>query len=113
MTKILSLNGQPNTQSVKATIGTLYNYHLDIEGGKHTVWNILLRKQIQDFQNKNGLKIRNILEQVHSVQKEYLQFEGEKVKMENNKPVLIEGKSEEDLNQKWDALMQTEINILI
>lgn len=113
MTKLLNLNGHPTLQALQVPAGQLYNYHIEIESGKHTIWNLLLKKQITEFRNANGLVLSGILREAKEIEKEFLEFENGKIKMVDNKPVLLEGKTEEEMNKKWNELMNRPVKMIV
>lgn len=92
----------------------LYTYHVEIQNLQKSVLGLLLRNKVQEFYKNNGLKIDLLSQGTLRIQKEHLVFENEQIKRNEDKtPVLIEGKTNEDLQKAYDELMQKETTIII
>lgn len=87
--------------------GQLFSYHNEIQEWIHTgsVLCVFNRSRINDFYKEYGLRLNTLFKEVSQHQELFYQMEGEgekrTVKREEGKPLLAEGKTQEDANEAW------------
>jgi len=85
--------------------GTILSYHRDIQTFNPTIA-FLLRSKIQEFYKEYGIRIQTIEKFINGLQHEYFVIEENQIKMEDKKPVMKEGKSQDEFNTKLAAYLQ-------
>lgn len=91
--------------------GTIYNYHLEIQQWQK-IGSVLLhfhRSKIQEFYKEYTSRLEKIFKEVTQVQDQHFEYEGDKVKEVDGKPVYKEGKTEEDFNTAMHELMSQQV----
>lgn len=94
--------------------GQVYAYHREI-----TAWNqsgsvlaYFNRSRIADFYKEYGIRVNKILDEISKVQKEFYEFENDKMKLDKEgKPILLKDKLEQDANDRFDELMNQEVAV--
>lgn len=91
--------------------GALYNYDTEIQEWIRTgsVHAMAQAGFIQAFYQLWGPRITEILKEVTAIQKEWMEYEGERIKRTEGRPVFKEGKTKEEFNVAWEALMNQEV----
>lgn len=91
--------------------GVLYNYDTEIQEWIRTgsVLAMAHASFIRGFYQLWAPRIKEILEEVTAIQKEYMQYDGDLIKRLDGQPVFIEGKTKEQFNLAWNALMNQEV----
>lgn len=70
--------------------------------------------KIKEFYGKNGIRINTTLERLTDLNKEFFQYDGEALKMgEDRKPLLLPDKKMEDFDKHLKEIMEKEINIIL
>lgn len=70
--------------------------------------------KITEFYKKNGIRINTTLERLTDLNKEFFQYDGEMLKMgEDKKPLLLPDKKMEDFDRQLKEIMEKEINIIL
>lgn len=92
----------------------LISYHQEIQGMK---WSILYQfnaSKIKEFYNRNGIRITTTLEKLHDLNKKYFEYDGEKLKMgEDKKPVLLPDLNMGEFEKELATIMEQEISIIV
>lgn len=74
---------------------------------------LLLMDRIAEFYKKNGDAINKVRADVDKVQREYLEYDGDTIKMTDGKPVFIKGKPEKNLNEEFKKIMSVKVKVEI
>jgi len=110
------------------TYAKLLEYHRDLGKIQGTIFELLNRSKINDFHKKNFARIETIDKKVTELQKEYFVVENGKIKFSKQpiaqkfldkllfrktvfteQPIMQEGKTLKEYQEKFSALMQTEV----
>lgn len=88
--------------------GQLYSYHRQIEQWKkeHNVLVELNKGRIRDFYKENAIHLEAVEESILKLKQEYFVIEDERIKMDGDKYVFLEGKTEYSFDENWKALMK-------
>jgi hypothetical protein len=98
---------------------TLLAMHEEIQQMQNSVLGLFIRSKINDFYKNNGLRIDTFYKERKKLQLEYFEIEedGERIKKEGEgkdaKPLMKEGKDRKEFDEKFEALMDKELNIKI
>lgn len=92
----------------------MYSYHLELQGLRGTVHELLNRKKIQQFYTDNGLRINSLMSVLDTLRLKYYQVneKGETLFVDN-KPVFKEGMKEEDFLTEHNDIMRNQTVIVL
>jgi len=99
---------------MNATNRTLLILHKEAQQMQSTLNGLFQRSKLKQFYNDNGLRIETIHGKMRKLQSEYFVVENEQIKKDkDNQPVLLEGKDKKEFDEKFETLMNEEVNIKI
>lgn len=92
----------------------LISYHQEIQGMKGSILYQFHASKIKEFYNKNLIRINTTLEKLHALNQKYFQYDGDKLKMgEDKKPLIQPDFKMDDFDRELNEIMEQEINIVI
>lgn len=92
----------------------LISYHQEIQGMKGSILYQFNAPKIKEFYNRNGIRVTTTIEKLHDLNKKYFVYEGEKLKVgEDKKPILLPDFNREDFDKELAAIMEQEVNIIL
>lgn len=96
------------------TVGEMFNYNMEVNQLSHGVLGILLRSKIRQFWNDNRIRIESYADRLESLQREYLEFDGDEIKKDKDgNPVLLDKSKSEEYDEKFKAFLNQQTVIRI
>ncbi len=87
----------------------LWNYHRELSSYSGSILEVFHRQKIKDFYRHNKIKIESIEKSLMDMQLKYFVYEEGQQKLEDGKPVLVEGLTLQDYTKEFND----ELNVLI
>ncbi len=104
-------------QAQNTTNNRLLTWHNEIQSLNGSIVAKFLHSKIREFYNNNGVRINSLQDKRSELTKKYFVIEDDKLKTEgdgeNAKPVLIEGKTNEDFENELKELMEKEVAVYL
>jgi len=94
----------------------LLNLHRDGQQMIHEpkLGDLFHKNKVKQFYNDNGLRIQTIHDKMRKLQSEYFVVENEQIKKDKDgQPIPLEGKDKKEFDEKFEKLMDEEVNIKI
>lgn len=102
---------------MNATNKTLLLMHQEIQKMQGSVNGLFHKGKIKQFYNDNGLRIDTLQEKMRKLQSSFFVIENEQIKKEgegkDSQPVLQEGKDRKEFDEKFEKLMNEEVQIKV
>jgi hypothetical protein len=93
--------------------GQIINFHNEITDwiNKGSVLAYFNRSRIQDFYKEYNTRIQKIQKEINDLRDSYYVVEDGKIKIaEDGKPIMLEGKTNEEANQSFQDLMNQDVS---
>lgn len=102
---------------IQAKNSNLFAYHNEIEGWKGSALEHLLKGRIDNFYNKNKLRIDSLNRRLRGLQEKYFVIENEEVKIDpdpekKGAPLMLEGMLYENYMTDFKELMNQDVQII-
>jgi hypothetical protein len=97
------------------TNADLFAYHNEIQGWKTSVLYRFLKSRIDNFYNKNQIRLNILIDKLNRLQERYFVMENGVVQTEKNdanKPLVKEGLVYEDYLKEFTDLMNINVEII-
>jgi hypothetical protein len=93
--------------------GQIINFHNEITDwiNKGSVLAYFNRSRIQDFYKEYNARIQKIQKEINDLRDSYYVIEDGKIKVsKDGKPIMLEGKTNEEANQSFQNLMNQDVS---